>query len=407
MRQTLLVVHRWAGLLGAAFLFLAGITGTVIAYEEELESWLNPGWFVVEPPRDASGNLRPMLDPFELREQVQRALPDYVVNLVRFNRKPDRSQVLFLRPRPGVEVANDQVFVDPYSGEILGMRKYGESLFKRQTAITFIYDLHHSLALPGAIGGWILGIVAIVWMFDSFIGLILTLPRGRPFMSKWSVAWKIKRNAAPLRLNMDLHRAFSLWLFVVLLLFAVSSVMLNLRQEVFRPVMSTVFDFSPQFEAPRRAQPLDQPTLDYRAAAARGERVLQALAQEKHFTVNYPDSVTYNRNGGFYIYLANTSRDIVRNRGQTAVYFDANSGAMLGWRIQTGEAAGDTISRWLQSLHMAQIWGWPYQLFVALIGLVVAMLSVTGVVIWWSKRRARVSATRRTRAASQALPLAQ
>jgi len=38
---------------------------------------------------------------------------------------------------------------------------------------------------------------------------------------------------------------------------------------------------------------------------------------------------------------------------------------------------------------MARVFGRPYQVFVCLLGLVVAMLSVTGVYIWWKKRRGR------------------
>jgi len=396
MRQSLVLVHRWAGLITALFLLIVGLTGAVIAFEEELECWLNPQLFVVTPPLDAAGRPQPMMDPFELRERTQRALPDHIVNLVRFEREPDRSVLLLARARPGATVENDQVFVNPYTGEILGMRKRAESLFKRETVVSFIYVLHYSLALPGRWGTWLLGVIAIVWTVDSFAGFMLTLPRGRPFWSKWSVAWKIKRNAAALRLNLDLHRAFSLWLFAVLLIFAWSSVMLNLRQQVYRPVMSTLFEFAPLPDTTRRSQPLDEPALDYRAAADAGNKAMQALAREKQFTVNFADNVSYNRAGGFYIYNANTSRDLVHERGQTLVYIDGNSGATFGARVPTGEASGDTISRWLQSLHMAQIFGRPYQIFVAVLGVVVAMLSVTGIVIWWNKRRARTVKVRRS-----------
>jgi uncharacterized iron-regulated membrane protein len=38
---------------------------------------------------------------------------------------------------------------------------------------------------------------------------------------------------------------------------------------------------------------------------------------------------------------------------------------------------------------MAALWGIPFKAFMTLLGMAVAMLSVTGVVIWLRKRRAR------------------
>jgi uncharacterized iron-regulated membrane protein len=46
------------------------------------------------------------------------------------------------------------------------------------------------------------------------------------------------------------------------------------------------------------------------------------------------------------------------------------------------EGAGQIISRWLDWLHMAQVFGLPMQIFVCIMGLVITTLSVTGDTIW-------------------------
>lgn len=74
-----------------------------------------------------------------------------------------------------------------------------------------------------------MGIVAIAWVIDCFVSLVLTFPRGRPFFSKWWTAWKIKRQ----RMNHDVHRAGGLWLWLLLTPVAVSSVAMNLPEQVF------------------------------------------------------------------------------------------------------------------------------------------------------------------------------
>jgi uncharacterized iron-regulated membrane protein len=76
------------------------------------------------------------------------------------------------------------------------------------------------------------------------------------------------------------------------------------------------------------------------------------------------------------------------------VNFDGQTGA-LNWALRpSGQYAGNTVSNWLYALHMANVFGLPYRIFVCVLGLVIAALSVTGVIVWWHKRRARRSADR-------------
>ena len=44
---------------------------------------------------------------------------------------------------------------------------------------------------------------------------------------------------------------------------------------------------------------------------------------------------------------------------------------------------------WLGALHMGTVLGTPYKVVLFLLGLVIAGLSVTGVVIWWRKLQSR------------------
>ena len=71
--------------------------------------------------------------------------------------------------------------------------------------------------------------------------------------------------------------------------------------------------------------------------------------------------------------------------------FDADTGAFHAtWQTNTGHA-GNTVSNWLRALHMitGPVDWLAYRIFVVVIGIVIVMLSVTGVYIWWKKRRAR------------------
>ena len=54
-------------------------------------------------------------------------------------------------------------------------------------------------------------------------------------------------------------------------------------------------------------------------------------------------------------------------------------------------------------LHSGRIVGLPGRIFVSFMGAVVAMLSVTGIVIWARKRRARAFSEARSREGQRAL----
>jgi hypothetical protein len=96
------------------------------------------------------------------------------------------------------------------------------------------------------------------------------------------------------------------------------------------------------------------------------------------------------------------SRD-VRERGwNTSLLLDGDTGALRYLDLPTGEHSGNTVTSWLWALHFGDVYGFlPYRIFVCALGLVIVMLSVTGVYIWWKKRLARkFSASRRNESAA-------
>ncbi|MDP3330792.1 MAG: PepSY-associated TM helix domain-containing protein [Methylococcaceae bacterium] len=83
-----------------------------------------------------------------------------------------------------------------------------------------------------------------------------------------------------------------------------------------------------------------------------------------------------------------SSRDIQDKQGNTRIFFDANTGEQRLQLLPSGQYNGNTITSWLTALHMANVFGMPYRIFVCVLGLAIIMLSVTGVIIWLRKRRA-------------------
>ncbi|HEY8063744.1 MAG TPA: PepSY-associated TM helix domain-containing protein [Methylosinus sp.] len=394
--------HRWAGLAMAGFLVIVGLTGSVLAFREELDVWLNPELATVTP-RDA-----PMLDPLVLRERAAALYPDARIDAVPLSIEAGRSfEIRIHRRAPEGGALTTFVSLDPYTGERLGARDWGEVSLARQDVIFFLYRLHYTLALPasaGGLGAYLLGVTALVWTIDCFVSACLTLPQRRrekrvasakSWWSRWRPAWLIKFNAGKYRINFDIHRAFGLWTWVMLFVFAWSSVGFNL-DEVYAPTMRALFGLSrANGNLAMRANPLDQPRLHWLEARDLGRALLDEQARQNGFAIERLESIAFDREHGVYIISAHRSLDMGKRAG-ASVTFDADTGVLRGAACagSTSEQAGDVIDRWLASMHTAAVFGLPMKIFVCAMGLAIATLSVTGVYIWWRKREARRRPTR-------------
>lgn len=391
IRQLLVWLHRYAGLGMSLFLVIAALTGSLLAYNSELERVFAPQLFAQPHPGEAP------LDLATLAERAASLVPNARVSGVSFD-EVDQVKVGYvpeIDPATGNphDLGFNQFYVDPWTGKELGRRIRGDLSEGLINLMPFIYILHFNLQL-GGVGMLLMGVVALVWTVDCFTGFYLTLPVSLPgFWRRWKSAWQVKRGASFLRLNFDLHRVNGLWLWAALFIFAWSSVMLNIRP-VYEWVTRKVVDHQSLMQEfmsmPKNR--VDHPALDWRAAQATGERLMQEQSEKLQFTYTEPLSLTYFPGAGLYFYDVRGSRDVFERSpkgGSTSVWFDGNTGQLYRVSVPTGMHAGNTIDSWLYALHMARVFGRPYQLFVFLIGFAITILSVTGIVIWWKKRRAR------------------
>jgi uncharacterized iron-regulated membrane protein len=213
---------------------------------------------------------------------------------------------------------------------------------------------------------------------------------GKNGFAHWWPSWKVCWSGGAYKVNFDLHRAGGLWPWAMLLVLAWSSVAFNLT-EVYNPVMRGVFAHQPTEESiPKLARPQPEPDIGWEKAREIGRRLLQTEVQAKGFTVLEEQALSYDPHKALYRYRVKSDRDIREHEGSTSIWFDAHNGEQRAAYLPTGEASGDTAGNWLFALHMAALWGLPFKVFICALGLAVAMLSVTGVVIWWRKRASRV-----------------
>jgi uncharacterized iron-regulated membrane protein len=395
VRAALVLLHRYVGLALAGFLILSGLTGSVIAFNHELDAWLNSGLF-----RTAGEG--PALPPLELAARLQQADPRVLIAYLPLVVEPGHSLSIFVGPRidPATGTAfvldYSEAFVDPASGTILGRRIWGDCCLERENLIPFIYMLHSSLYVAEPWGPWIMGGVALAWTFDCFVALCLTFPRGRPFLARWRAAWAI-RAAGGYRLNVDLHRAGGLWLWGLLLVVTVSGLSLTLYDEVFEPTVSALSPITPSIFDLREPRPFDQPI---EPALSLADALAAAEAEAARRGWGLPAfAIYYGTEYG--VYGIGFGVEHGTGLGGPWLYVDGLDGRLVDAWLPGEGTAGDTFNQAQFPLHSGQIGGLPTRILASATGLAVAMLSVTGIVIWWKKRAGRQA--RKARAPARGL----
>ncbi|MDZ7922687.1 MAG: PepSY-associated TM helix domain-containing protein [Marinagarivorans sp.] len=411
MRVFFTLLHRYFGLTIAGFLVVTGLTGAIISWDHELDDWLNP--HLLEATAEGSP-----ISATTLAEKVEQQYPQVQVTYYDLSVEAGHSYHYWVEPRVNPDTGKlykpgfNQVYVDPITGEVLGKREWGAVWpITTENFVSFLYKLHFSLHIPEFMGNdhwgiWLLGVIALTWTLDCFVGFYLTLPRRKRssqtsslaassdcsggYWQRWKSAWKIRWAGGRTKLNFDLHRAFGLWTWVLLFVIAFTGFSLNLYREVFFPAMSMVSDVTPTPIDQRTPSGHDNP-IEPGYSFAKAIALGQQAGKDKGWSQPV-GSLWHAREFDVYrIEFFNPEEGHgAGGVGHKAVFLDAKSGAVLGdWMPWQGTAA-DLFVQAQFPVHSGRILGLPGRILISIMGLVIAMLSITGVVIWYKRYKARV-----------------
>jgi uncharacterized iron-regulated membrane protein len=155
-------------------------------------------------------------------------------------------------------------------------------------------------------------------------------------------------------------------------------------------VVSAFSELSPSPFASRTPAPLTQPI----EPSVSNERMIdQASAEASRRGWTQPAgglfiSPDFGIIGVGFFDAANSHGD--GGLGNPWLYFDSRSGAPAGDNVPGTGSFGDIFLQSMFPLHSGRIIGVTGRVMMSIMGVVIAMLSVTGVLIWARKRRARV-----------------
>ncbi|OJW10861.1 MAG: hypothetical protein BGO49_25470 [Planctomycetales bacterium 71-10] len=366
-RRLYAVVWRWhfyAGLLTAPLMWVVTLTGALYAFRTEIVEWRDRPWLVVEP-----GPQRKGLD--ELIEVAKKAGGSDELEGMALRPEPDRS-VRFMVEGTGTGGHDGgpphvDVYVNPYTGDVLGTRTEGTDVFD------VVLALHRNL-MYGSTGRALVELTTAWGLILLATGVYLWWPRGKTNVGVWTPRLKGKLYAV-LR---DWHSVPGFYLAALIGIVTATGL-------VFSLVMGSTFNWSvqkighwpPAWMAPPKAAPappgasaapLDVVAANFLKEARPGEVVAFRPAAKPELN-----------------HRAWISEDDDKNR-MRAVTADRWTGEVISSVAPADLPFMYRVRLWSVSTHVGKIFGLTTEILACVASLAMFALSATGVWMWWERR---------------------
>lgn len=392
--------HFYAGLFVIPFMLTLAITGIIYLFKPQLDAAMYSDLLFVQPSA-------PILPYTEQVQAVQQIYPEATVTQVTPNAAANRSTEIMLATADEHSIT---VFVNPYSGEVLGHRDDDNNLQAIARRI-------HSELMLGTWGDYLVELAACWGLVLLVSGLYLWLPRGQfsLFGTLIPRLWSQNRRI----FWRDLH-AVSGFYGVVLVGFLIltglpwSVFWGETFAQVWGRFPPQMWDDVPQSTlltgslnqgstqvVPWAAEqlPLPESTVSGHTHTPEPSQTSPQTGADIDTppTVNLDDIVALAHREG-----APAGFTIALPEGETGVYtvsaFPNDPAQEITLHIDqySGQVLADV--RWQDyglipkavelgvAIHMGKYFGWQNQALMLLAALIVVLLSVSGAVMWWRRR---------------------
>jgi sulfite reductase (NADPH) flavoprotein alpha-component len=371
IRQVLYRLHWLLGITVGVVLSVMGVTGALMAFEDEIMTAASHG-IVDVPAMDA-----PALSPDTLLARFHEQSADSVPVKLTLFPDPGRAARLIYRPRTTATLAPDEdntegTYLDPYTGRVLG-QAVGERFFDTVRLI------HRFLLLPhnrGGMGRPITTFAAICLAYMALSGLYLRWPR-RPLDWRAWLKPDLKRRGRIL--YWSLHTVAGTWLFLMFLVFAITGP--TFGYDGYRDALTGLLTWT----KPHAAHPataggtvrLDTAWTGFRSAVhTEVTSVLFPISQQATPTLT----------------LRYLTRNSPHYRAYNEISLDRVSGAVVSHKLYASQSLGKQISIGMLSVHRGRVFGLVGTIVFMLAALMVSFFCITGYLLYLDRRRKKARA---------------
>ncbi|MFT3746227.1 MAG: PepSY-associated TM helix domain-containing protein [Pyrinomonadaceae bacterium] len=346
-RKTLFWLHLIAGVLGGIVILIMCVTGAALSFEKNIQENVEYNQRFVTP-----GEKR--LTEQELLAKVLEHKPTAKPSSMAVSADPAAS-VTFALGREG------SVFVDPYTGAILGEgNKSVRSFFGTMT------DLHRWIALSGdgrPVGKAITGACNLMFLFLAISGIYIWMPRKFSWKHLRPVLWFRSTESGKAR-DFNWHNTIGFWTSLVLIILTMTGAVISYQWAGNLLYTITGNDVpAPQAQAPPNPNPpAEQAFVIPENINAIWSRASAQAEGWKSISLRLPttkDAVfTIDEGKSWNIFARST------------LTLDAASGEVAKWDQYEKRNAGQQLRTWSRFTHTGESFGMVGQIigFIACIG---------------------------------------
>ena len=351
MKKIILYIHTTAGLLSGLFILLMSLSGAALVFHEEVDE--------LQAPAVASfSNTAYSID--KSYAALQQHYPNAQVSNCELPYQSCRAVTFTIYDSSYKNgTAGRQVFLDPLSGNILKIRGGSDDI--RENFMSWLSTFHSSFHL-GKTGEWLLGFFALIFLLSIITGFIL-------FRENVPAVLLFRRSVYQ---KNNLHQIIGVWALVFNGMMAITGFWM--QRYVFKKEFYQSYNYSPVLKA---TPPLSF-TFDSAYAAIKKQ---------------YPDftaAVIYfaqSNSGKTAVYGGRASNAYIHSRKFADAVFLDSTGTIAKTRFFHENPADDRYDIINSQLHMGRFGGWGITMVYFVFGLTGALLSITGFLLWWGRRK--------------------
>jgi uncharacterized iron-regulated membrane protein len=354
LRKMLFQIHLWAGIALCIYVVIIALSGAVLVFEDELTATTLPLKLnAYDPARIATIP--------NVMHQFGEACPGCTATFL----TTPSSVVPAYQIRAADANHIERTFVaDPVTGAIYPQPR---------AWVNWVHDLHLYLLLGSAHGVQINGVGSAVLFLLSLTGIVLWWPGLR----NWSRGLRISLRHNWRRINFDAHHAIGFWTLAIVGWWAISGIYFAWFRQV-AAVVNTISPLQGMIAPSPRLPAINSGTRAPLIAILSAAQ--QASPHGRLFGISDPSLA------GATVFAQMDLRAPGDFSHRDIVTLDTSGARVLAvWHYGQNHTLGDWIMWSMHPLHFGTIWGLPFKILWFLLGLSLAVLSVTGVLMYWNR----------------------